>query len=415
MVGTSLRRSLLVLVTILAGAVLAMPAPACPFCSMQGQTLVGDVNQASMVLYGTFANAKPGAADDLGGGSTDLKIDAVIKKHDILGEQKVVTLPRYMPDQNKNTKWLVFCDVFKGKIDPYRGVPVAADSDMVKYLKGALDAKDKDISTRLRFYFDYLDNKEVEISNDAYKEFGNADYKDYRDMAKDLPADKIAKWLDDPNTPAFRYGLYASMLAHCGTAKHGELLRKMLDDPQKRVSTGVDGVLAGYTMLVPKEGWQYTRGILKDPAKEFMLRYAALRAARFFWESRPDVLDKKDLVEGISLLLEQSDIADLAIEDLRKWNRWEACDKILNLKNKKSHDVPIIRRAILRYALNCPSRSALDYVNECRKRDPEMVKDTEELLKLEVAAPAPAVVSGKPAPDAKPAAVSNGVSSRKGP
>jgi hypothetical protein len=286
---------------------------------------------------------------------------------------------------------------------------------MVKYLKGALDAKDKDISTRLRFYFDYLDNKEVEISNDAYKEFGNADYKDYRDMAKHLPADKIAKWLDDPNTPAFRYGLYASMLAHCGTAKHGELLRKMLNDPQKRVSTGVDGVLAGYTMLQPKDGWEYTRGILKDPAKEFMLRYAALRAARFFWESRPDVLDKKDLVEGISLLLEQSDIADLAIEDLRKWNRWEACDKILNLKNKKSHDVPIIRRAILRYALNCPSRSALDYVNECRKRDPEMVKDTEELLKLEVAAPAPAVVSGKPAPDAKPATVSNGVTSRKGP
>ena len=58
MVGTSLRRSLLVLVIILAGALLAMPAPACPFCSMQGQTLTADVNQASMVLFGTLANAK---------------------------------------------------------------------------------------------------------------------------------------------------------------------------------------------------------------------------------------------------------------------------------------------------------------------------------------------------------------------
>src|SRR5882762_2879755 len=99
MIGTSLRRTFLLAFTGLALACLAAPVAACPFCSMQGQTLVGDVNQASMVLYGTFSNAKPGAGDDLGGGTTDLKIDAVIKKHEILGDQKAVTLPRYMPDQ----------------------------------------------------------------------------------------------------------------------------------------------------------------------------------------------------------------------------------------------------------------------------------------------------------------------------
>ncbi|MBJ7432486.1 MAG: hypothetical protein JHC56_14215, partial [Gemmataceae bacterium] len=35
----------------------------CPFCTMQGQTLVGEVNQASMVLFGTLKNAKIGNAD----------------------------------------------------------------------------------------------------------------------------------------------------------------------------------------------------------------------------------------------------------------------------------------------------------------------------------------------------------------
>ena len=247
----------------------------------------------------------------------------------------------------------------------------------------SLAVKDKEVGTRLRFFFDYLDNPDLEVSNDAYKEFGNADYKDYRDMAKELPADKIAKWLQDPNTPAFRYGLYASMLGHCGTAKHAELLRQMLDDPQKRVSTGVDGIVAGYTILKPKEGWAYLQGILKDPSKEFMLRYAALRAVRFFWDSRPDILDKKDLVEGVCQLLEQSDIADLAIEDLRKWSRWEVAERILALSGKKSHDIPIVRRSILRYALSCPNQKATAFVEEQRKRDPEAVKDTEELLKLE--------------------------------
>jgi hypothetical protein len=384
MAGTLLRRALVLGIALLAWAVYSPLARSCPFCSMQGQTLIGDVNQASMVLYGTFTNAKLDASGDLGQGSTDLVIEAVIKNHEVLGDKKVLTLPRYVPtDKNNNVKFLVFCDVFKGKIDPYRGVPVPADSDMVKYIQGALAAKDKNIGERLRYYFDYLDDKDPEISNDAYKEFGNADYKDYRDMAKGLPADKIARWLEDPNTPAFRYGLYASMLGHCGTAKDADLLRKMLDDPQKRVSTGVDGVLAGYTMLQPKAGWDYIKSILKDPSKEFMLRYAALRAVRFLWDSRPDLIAKNDLVPGVCPLLDQSDIADLAIEDLRKWGRWEICDRILDLQNKKSHDIPIIRRSILRFALSCPDNKATAFVDQCRKRDPEMVKDTEELLKLE--------------------------------
>jgi hypothetical protein len=140
-------------------------------------------------------------------------------------------------------------------------------------------------------------------------------------------------------------------------------------------------------MLEPKEGWEYICSLLKDAKKEFLLRYAALRAVRFFWDSRPDLLKKEDMVEGVKALLDQNDIADLAIEDLRKWNRWELCDAILSLQSKKSHDVPIIRRAILRYALSCPGTQAAAYVTEMRKKDPESVKDAEELLKLETPAP----------------------------
>jgi hypothetical protein len=362
---------------------------ACPFCSMQGQTLTGDVTQASMVLFGTLTNAKLDPNAGLGSGTTDLKVEAVIKKHDILGDKKVVTLPRYVPSDNNPTKYLIFCDVFKGKIDPYRGVQVKANSDMVKYLQGAMTVKDKPVGDKLRFFFDYLDNPDLEISTDAYKEFGNASYSDYHDMAKHLPAQRLAKWLQDPDTPTFRYGLYASMLGHCGTEKDAVLLRKMLDDPDKRLNSGVDGILAGYTLLKPKEGWAYIRGLLKDPAKEFMVRYAALRAARFFWDSRPDVVDKKELVAGVCLLLDQSDVADLAIEDLRKWGQWGVADTVLGLYGQKSHDVPIIRRAILRYALSCPGAKAAAFVDEIRKKDPEMVKDVEELLKLETGNPNP--------------------------
>jgi hypothetical protein len=385
MLRSVLSRSLFVLgILVLGVCMLPRPAAGCPFCSMQGETLVNSVQQASLVLYGTFTNAKPSLGDDTNGGTTDLQIEAVIKKHEILGDAKVITLPRYIPsDKNSKQKFLVFCDVFKGKIDPYRGIPVQADCDMVKYLTESLEIQGKPIGQRLQHYFKYLDNKESEISVDAFREFALADYKDYREMAKSLPADKIAKWLEDPNTPQNHFGLYASMLGHCGKPEHAALLRRMLDDPQKRLSDGIDGMLAGYTMLKPHEGWAYVCDILKNPTKDFQIRYSALRAARFFWDSRPDLMDKKDLVEGVKFLLDQNDIADLAIEDLRRWKRWDLLDQILPLHSKKSHDAAIIRRSILKFALSCPDAKATEFVEQARKRDPEMVRDVEELLKLE--------------------------------
>jgi hypothetical protein len=383
MAGT-LRRLLLPCTALVALAVLASAASACPFCTMQGQTLTQEVGQASMVLYGSLGKAEQAATGDFNGGTTELIIDAVIKDHEWRAGKKTILLNRYVPNSDPKYKFLVFCDIYKGNVDPYRGMPIKADSDVVKYLDGALKVKDKDIATRLRFFFDYLDNADVEISNDAYKEFGNADYKDYRDMAKDLPADKIAGWLKDPKTPAFRYGLYASMLGHCGTAEHADLLRSMLDDAQKRGLSGMDGILAGYTLAKPKEGWAYIKGLLGDSSKEFTIRYAALRAARFFWDSRPDIIEHKDVAAAVCQLLPQNDIADLAIEDLRKWKYWDAAGQVLDLRNKESHNIPIIRRAILRYALSCPNNQVAEaYVTELRKKDARLVKDAEELLKLE--------------------------------
>jgi hypothetical protein len=157
----------------------------------------------------------------------------------------------------------------------------------------------------------------------------------------------------------------------------------MLDDPEKRVTTGLDGILAGYTMLKPKEGWAYINALLKNPRKDFTARYAALRAVRFLWDYRPDLVEKKDLVAGVSQLLDDKHMADLAIEDLRKWQRWEVEEKVLGLYEMASHDIPIVRRSIIRYALTCPKEKSKAFVTELRKKDAQMVNDVEELLKLQ--------------------------------
>src|SRR5262249_41038038 len=233
---------------------------------------------------------------------------------------------------------------YKGSINPFRGIEVLPDSDVVKYLAATIELKDAPVGKRLRLCFDYLQSPDLDVSMDAYREFAKADYKDYRDMAKSLPADTLAGWLQDPKTPPYRYGLYCSLLGHCGNPKkHGDLLRGMLDDPQKRMGSGVDGMLASYVMLRPKEGWKYIQDVLNDTKQDFMVRYAFLRTLRFFWEYRTDLVSRNDVVQGVCLVLAHHDMADFAIEDLRRWNRWELTDRVLDLFGKETHNVPVIR------------------------------------------------------------------------
>ncbi len=364
---------------------------ACPFCmDEKGPTLVGDFNQASLVLLGHFTNYRPGAGDDTLGGKTDFIIEKVLKPHDALKRAvkgNKLELDRGVPASK--SKFVVFCDVYKDRIDPYRGVEVPSGSDLVSYLTRALAVKDQPASERLRLCFEYLNSADLDVALDAYREYARADYKDYRDMAKKLPAEKLAAWLQDPKTPPYRYGLYASLLGHCGDPqKHGKLLRSMIDDPEKRRGSGIDGMLASYIMLQPKEGWEYLRGVMKDGQQDFLMRYAALRTTRFLWNERSDLMPRTDLVTGVAAILDHPDMADFAIEDLRKWQRWELCDRVLDLFAKETHNVPVIRRAILRFALQCPGKRAVAFVAEQRRRDADWVNDAQELLRLEAEMPA---------------------------
>lgn len=371
-----------------------MPAAttgACPFCNQDGKTLTGEVRDATMVLYGKLTKA------DATADTSEFTIDTVVKapeKAELaakVGKGKTITLRGYHPpDPNNATCYLVFCDEFKNGIDPYYGIAVSKDSDIAKYLKAALELRDEKQPKRLRFFFDYLDNKDSEISNDAYKEFAKADYADYQEMAKSLPADKIKGWLTDETgkVQAYRFGLYASLLGHCGKPEDAEVLKKMLDNKDKLLGAGVDGIMASYTMLKPKEGWEFIATNMRDPSKHFMIRYNALKAVRFFWTYRPDLVKKKDMIEAVTSLTEQEDLADMAIEDLRRWKCWDLADRILALRTHKVYETPIVRRSILRYALDCKDNAAcVAFVNEMRKKDPEMVRDTEELLRLQEPTP----------------------------
>ena len=360
-----------------------LPAETCPFCTAErGSTMVDDYAKASLVIYGSFTNArlKNGFA---GEGETDFEIDTVLKSHEILKGVKKITVPQYK--NHPKIKFVLFCDVYKGRIDAFRADAISEGSELINYFSGAVKVKDRPLSERLLFCFPYLNSPEFEVSLDAYREFANADYRDYRDMARKLDPKILVEWLSDSKTPPYRFGLYASLLGHCGKAPaHGEFLHKLIEDSDRHKGSGLDGMMVGYVMIQPKEGWAYVeKDVLANPKADFQTRYAALRAIRFLWAQRPDLVEKKALVHGMMEAAEFADIADFAIEDLRKWRTWEMTDAILKLAARKSHQVGVIQRATLRFALQSPTKSAAAYVAQQRKRDPEQVRDTEEILKLE--------------------------------
>lgn len=383
---------------VLAAALVAAPAAACPFCSPAGETLAGEVGQADFILFGTLGKAERDPADPtaFNKGTTPLTVELVIKDHDAVKGKKVVTLPKYIPadDKQPNLKHLVFFKLYNGTLDPYRGEAVPANSDLPKYLKGAIAVRGKSAADRLGYFFDYLENADLVISSDSYSEFGYAEYKEVRELTDRWKNDptkpaQLLAWLKDPNTRATRFGLYGMLLGHCGKQADAKAIRALLDDPMRSYTSGLDGVLAGYVMLDKQAGWDYLLSVVGNAKKDFAERYAGLRTVRYFWENRPDVIGREQVLAAMRVLMDQADLADLPIEDLRKWRTWELTPAVLGLAARESHaGIPIVRRAVLKFALAAQqadpaNKAAADFVAAARQRDARQVEFLETLLRDE--------------------------------
>jgi hypothetical protein len=358
---------------LLASASAARAIP-CIFGFAESPTLRMDAAGAEFLVLGTFQNAREGPGD----GSTDFVVTRVLKCAPLLLDAKVLTTPRYLPAL-ENQPYLVFGEVYKGQTDFYRGL--VATPAMVGYLRGLLAIDAADHVGLMRYCFDYLDHAEQDIAVDALREYARSSESDIRKAARTLPAEKLRRWLQAARLPDHRLDLYGRLLGLCGTPEDAALLRRLLDrDKEARCR---DGLWTGYVLLAPKDGWACLQAALADRETDFTVRYAGLRALRYLHDTHPEVVTERQILDAVAPLLEQGDIADLPIEDLRRWRCWKLTETILRLSDQEVGKIPIVRRAILRYAMRCPDAEAACYVMKLRKTNPELVQDLEELLKLE--------------------------------
>jgi hypothetical protein len=331
---------------------------------------------AKVILFGTLANPENGK-------STELQIKTVLRSDPALGDKKAIPLTKFVPADPKNPpKFLVFADVDKDKFDTYRGVPIKTDEGL-EYVQKVLKLDPKDRIGNLLFFFNYLEHPDPVVATDAFLELAKANDKEIGQLAGKLSAEKLRGWLKSPNTPSERLGLYAFQLGSCGNESDAADLLKILKNPEERMQNAYDGILGGYIHLKPKEGWDLAVAILKDGHQPFQQRLSVVRAMQFYhgWqpaESRPHIL------KGLAAMLDQGELADVAIEDLRRWEMWDLTPQVLGVYGKKGYNGPIMRRTIVRYALCCKdNKDAARFIEARRKDDPEIVKDEEEALKFD--------------------------------
>jgi hypothetical protein len=357
------------------------PAQACVFCSGIGATptLRQEAKAASMVLYGTLANARLTRAG--GQGETDFNIEVVLKEHPILNQRTKLTLPRYVPVDAKNPpKFLIFCDVVNQTIDPYRGSPF--QPAVVDYLRNAMRLDERDPVKALRFFFDHLDATDPEIAADAFREFAKASDQDIAKAAPFFDAARIRSMLQDTKTPPEWLGVLGYLLGVVGNQEDGKILWRLATDPNFSRRSEVSGVLAGYVSIHPAAGWKYIQTSLADGKRNLNERLPMLSTLRFFQMCKP-IEYREQIIKAAKAGFIQGDLADLITEDLRRWGWWELTEVILSAYGRPTHAAPLTARAILRYAVACPEPWAKRFVAERSKIEPEAIRDARELLQIE--------------------------------
>ena len=330
-----------------------------------------------MVAFGSLANPKLGPN---GKGTTEFNIEKLMKSDPAVAADKKIILAQYLPvfDPKSPPKWVMFFQSTKAGVTPYWGRELSSSAalDFAAAVRNRAEQPDE----MLRFAATYFDDADSVVADEAFLMFAKANDRSVARVAKQLTPATLRKLAKNPNIESERLSMFAYLLGACGNADDAELLRSLLAAKSSRHYKAYEGILAGYIALRPTEGWALTEQLITDPKTEFLVRYAAMRTLRFFYNARPEETGPQ-VMRGWALALKQPDVADVAINDLRKFKRWEYTKQILALYDQPGSQSPIVRGSIERYAIACPSAEARPLVEQLRKKNPELVKELEADLK----------------------------------
>jgi len=366
-------------------------AEACPFCGAAQMTLSEQLAAADAAVLVQWSSGVKDEADKPG--TTTYQIKEVVKGPKTTTKEQKITLDRFRAAKPGELFFILGTDMGEGKGVEW-GSPLEVTETSYQYMAQA-PSPEAPPAKRLAYFLKFLEFSDPIISNDAFAEFANAQYKDVEQLASQLPRDLIRKWINNPETQATRLGLYGMMIGLCGDDSDAEMLEKRILVKTDEFRLGIDGLMGGYLLIKKDKGLDVLdEHKLKNKKIPFSETFAAMQALRFMWTYGTGRIEPERLRQSMRILLERPEMADLVIADLARWKDWSIQDKLMSMYGEGEYNIPSIKRAIIRYMLVSSKDTATsaaakvpDHVgkgakllDELRKKDPKTVSEAERFF-----------------------------------
>ena len=231
---------------------------------------------------------------------------------------------------------------------------------------------------RLRYFLRYLEHPHPGVAADAYAEFAQAPFEAVAQVAGQLPAQRLKRWLLDQQVPSARKGLYALLLALGAQGpeqrrSRSRFLQQLLQQPPDGFRAGVDGYLGAYVLVSGPGGlhWLQTHWLPRRGEDPAMLRHL-LRALEVLHQYGPKEL-RPGMAQVVRTLLHRQSVARQAVRTLARWEDWDALPLVARLWSRTSAEQEGLRRWIVAYLLLCPRQEAKQLLAQISRQEPTLV------------------------------------------
>jgi hypothetical protein len=390
---------------------------ACPFCSVETQTLSEESASADAVVLAKLVEEAAPAADtaDPNTGTAKFEVIEVLRGQDAVAGAKQIDVVYF----GETDKERVFLIMGLGAEKPDWTTPLPLSTEAVDYVR-KLSGLPASGAERLAFFQEFLEHDDPLLAQDAYDEFARAPYEDVQALAPRMHHDRLVKWISDLEISPSRRRLYLTMLGVCGGKDDLPLLESMIvsdfdamegplmqivhygmamggpiglpawvdivEQRERQKKLGLDALVACYLTLRGPDGLDLIdERFLKNSAAEYTYIYSTIMALRFHGDLETGVLPRERLLKSMRLLLDNADFADQVILDLSRWEDWSVLDRLVEMF-KTSDDTSYVRQPVVTY-LTVASEQPSDVgprakaaLEELEQLAPETVKQARSLM-----------------------------------
>ena len=361
---------LLALATVAAWLPATTWVHACPFCTAVSQTFSEEMASMDVVVLAKLVEGlqqvpQPGSTGELPKSKFEVTELIKGKAWAKVGQQIEA---HYFGKPDKNANYLIM-----GTDPPHLmwSTPLSLSPAGRDYLLEVAELpKDR---SRLEFFLNYLENDDEMLARDAYDEFGKAPYADVTALREKIDRQQLVEWIRDPDVPVSRRRLYLTMLGVAGTAADTEMLEAFMRSDDRKQKAGLDAMIACYLTLKGPEGMSLVEQLfLGNDQAEYSDTYAAIMAVRFHG-TESDAIPRDRLLEGLRMVLDRADLADLVIPDLARWEDWSVMPRLVDLFKNADDDSNWVRVPVVNYLRACPLDTAKQEIEALKKIDPDAI------------------------------------------